>query len=64
MGDILLLNPIQAAQEVLRGGFDTGEALTYKYWISLGYMVFGAILSYIFLAVPKFQGYAIRQSGV
>lgn len=62
--DILLINPIQAAQEVLRGGFDTGEALTYKYWISISYMVFGAILSYIFLAVPKFQGYAIRQSGV
>ena len=62
--NVMLINPIQAAQELLRGGFDTGEALTYKYYVSLGYMTIGGILLYFGVAIPRFQDYAIRQSGV
>lgn len=67
-GDIwenaMLINPIQAAQEIIRGGFETGEALGYKYYVSLGYIFFGGILLYFKVAIPKFQNYAIKQSGV
>ncbi|XMB85320.1 hypothetical protein RJG79_07780 [Mycoplasmatota bacterium WC44] len=60
---ILLINPIQAAQEIIGGAF-AGYEFTYKYYFSLGYMFFGAILLYKFVALPKFQNYAIKQSGV
>lgn len=59
----LLLNPVQAGQEVIVGSFD-GYEFTYKYYVSLTYMIIGAVLLYRFLAIPKFQKYAVRQSGV
>jgi len=62
--NVMLINPFQAAQEIIQGGFDTGETLGYEYYVSLGYITFGGILSYIFLAIPKFQSYAVKQSGV
>lgn len=63
---ILLFSPVQAAQEIINGAFPTatGLELTYKYYISLGYMVIGAGLLYYLFAIPKFQDYAVKQSGV
>lgn len=60
---ILLLNPIQAAQEIIMGGF---KAITpdWKYFFSLGYLIIGGLLSYKFLIVPKFNAYAVSISGV
>ena len=60
---ILLLNPVQSASEIINAGF-TGTLITYKYYISLGYLFFGSILLYQFYALPKFQNYAVKQSGV
>ena len=60
---ILIINPIQAASEIIRVGF-VGTTITYKYYLSLGYLFFGGIILYKFYALPKFQDYAIKQSGV
>lgn len=60
---ILLLNPVQAGQEVILASFE-GYEFTYKYFVSLGYMIIGGILLYKLVAIPKFQKYAVRQSGV
>jgi fluoroquinolone transport system permease protein len=60
---ILLFNPIQAAQELIGGGFKAYE-FNYKYYFSLGYLLIGGILLYRFYALPKFQDYAVKQSGV
>ena len=61
----MLINPIQAAQNIIiMGGFESAEALGYEYYVSLGYLFFGGILLYTLLAIPRFQDYAIRQSGV
>ncbi|MDT8336899.1 MAG: ABC transporter permease [Candidatus Izemoplasmatales bacterium] len=60
---ILLLNPIQAAQEIIKGGF-RGVTLDWKYYFSLGYLVIGGLTTYKFLIVPKFNAYAVSISGV
>ena len=60
---ILLVNPIQAAQEIIMGAF-SGYEFTYRYFVSLAYMIIGSILLYLFFALPKFQKYAVKQSGV
>ncbi|MGD9581871.1 MAG: ABC transporter permease [Vampirovibrionia bacterium] len=60
---ILLLNPIQAAQEVIVGGFRNVN-LDWQYYFSLGYLVIGGLLSYKFLILPKFNDYAVSISGV
>lgn len=60
---LLLINPIQAAAEVIGGAF-TGYVFTYVYYISLGYMIIGGLLVYRLLVLPKFHDYAIKQSGV
>ncbi len=60
---VLLFNPVQAAQEIISGGF-TGYEHGFKYYFSLGYLSIGGILGYIFYALPKFQDYAVKQSGV
>jgi fluoroquinolone transport system permease protein len=60
---ILLLNPIQAAQEIIMGGF-RAVTLDWKYYFSLGYLIVGGILTYKFLIVPKFNAYAVSISGV
>ena len=62
--NVMLINPFQAAQELLRGGFESTEPLGFEYYVSLGYMLFGGIILYFTLAIPKFQDYAVRQSGV
>ncbi len=59
----LLINPIESAREIISAGF-TGFKITFKYYISLGYLSIGGILLYIFFALPKFQDYAVKQSGV
>jgi hypothetical protein len=48
---ILLINPIQAAQEVIMGGFK-GVTLDWQYYFSLVYLLIGGFLSYKFLIVP------------
>jgi len=60
---VLLINPIQAAAELIGGGF-TVYTFPWQYYYSLGYLLIGAILIYRFLVLPKFQDYAVRQSGV
>lgn len=65
--NLMLINPMQAAQEIIQGGFLNIEGelvLGYKYFVSLGYMLFGGLLMYFFLAIPKFQNFAVKQSGV
>ncbi len=61
----LLLNPIQAATTLINGSFtEYGFEFDYKYYFSLGYLTIGGILLYIFVALPKFQAYAVKESGV
>ncbi len=60
---VLLINPIQSAGEIINAGFK-GTIITYKYYLSLGYLSFGSILLYKLYALPKFQNYAVKQSGV
>lgn len=60
---LMALSPIQAASEVIGGGFTT-YTYAWQYYFSLGYMLIGAILIYRFLVLPKFQDYAVKQSGV
>jgi len=61
--NIMLINPFQAAQELIGAGFSTYE-FTYTYYVSLGYMLLGGLALFFFLAIPKFQDYAVKQSGV
>lgn len=63
----MLVNPMQAALEIIQGGFHdaSGELnLDYRYFLSLGYVLFGGIALFFLMAIPKFQNYAVRQSGV
>lgn len=60
---ILLINPIQAAQELINGGFKEYE-ITWKYYFSLAYLLVGLITTYKYLIIPKFQKYAVSISGV
>ncbi|XMB72531.1 ABC transporter permease [Mycoplasmatota bacterium WC30] len=60
---LLLINPMQAAAEVLNAGFK-GYEFNWIYFVSLAYMLVGAVLIYVFVALPKFKKYAIKQSGV
>lgn len=60
---VLLINPIQAGAEVIGGGFN-GYVYGWEYYYSLAYLFIGGLLIYRFLVLPKFQDYAIRQSGV
>lgn len=65
--NVMLANPLQAAQNIISGGFynQAGEIdLGYEYFVSLAYMFFGGIAMFFFVAIPKFQDYAVRQSGV
>ena len=64
---LLLVNPVQAAAEVIGGGFKgyfVEGVFAWKYYLSLAYMLIGGVLVYIFLVLPKFHDYAIKQSGV
>lgn len=60
---IMLVNPIQAAQEVIGGGF-IGYEFEFEYYFSLSYLIIGGALLYRFVALPGFQNYAVKQSGV
>lgn len=60
---INLLNPINGALELLQVSFGDMD-ITWKYYFSLAYLIFGGIALYYFYAKPKFQEYAVRQSGV
>jgi len=60
---VLLINPMQAGAEVIIAAFE-GYEFTYKYYVSLAYMIIGAIIMYYGIAIPKFQKYAVKQSGV
>jgi fluoroquinolone transport system permease protein len=58
-----LLNPVNGALELLEISF-TDETLSWRYWFSLGYLIVGGFVLYRYYALPKFQAYAVRQSGV
>lgn len=60
---IMLINPIDAAGELLAGGFK-GYEYGFDYYFSLGYLLIGGGLLFRFVALPGFQNYAIKQSGV
>jgi len=62
--NVMLINPFQAAQVLLQGGFESPDPLGYEYYVSLGYLFFGGIILYFAVAIPKFQDYAVKQSGV
>ncbi len=60
---INLVNPINAALQLITASF--GDAvIEWEFWVSLGYLLVGGPLLYFFYALPKFQEYAVRQSGV
>lgn len=62
---VLLLNPIQSATTLIEGAFtDYGFVFDYKYYFSLGYLIIGGILLYTKIALPRFQDYAVKESGV
>jgi fluoroquinolone transport system permease protein len=62
---VLLLNPIQSATLLINGAFtDYGFVFDYKYYFSLGYLLIGGILLYKLIALPRFQDYAVKESGV
>lgn len=60
---ILMINPLQAAAEVIGGGF-SGYEFGFTYYFSVAYMLIGGILVYKLLVLPNFHSYAIKQSGV
>lgn len=61
----LLLSPIQSASILIEGSFtEYGFEFNYKYYFSLGYLTIGGILLYKLIALPKFQDYAVKESGV
>ena len=62
---INLINPINAALELFTVAFPT-ETTTFgwEFYFSLGYLLVGGPLLYYLWAKPKFQDYAVRQSGV
>jgi len=60
---IMLINPVHASQIIIKGGFN-GYEYGFDYYMALGYLFFGGILLYFLVAIPKFQNYAVRQSGV
>jgi len=60
---INLFNPVNAAMQLIQASFN-GAAIEWEFWFSLGYLVFGGAALYRFYAIPKFQEYAVRQSGV
>ena len=60
---VLLINPVQAAAEVIGGGF-SAYSHTWIYYFSLAYMLVGGALLYRFFVLPKFHDYAIKESGV
>jgi fluoroquinolone transport system permease protein len=61
--NFMLINPIEAAQQLIQAGIKD-YTFTYKYFISLFYMLGGGIVLYFLVAVPRFQDYAIKESGV
>jgi fluoroquinolone transport system permease protein len=60
---IAYINPINGAQTLIAGGFN-GYDHDFDYFFSLGYLLIGSILLFKLFALPKFQDYAIKQSGV
>lgn len=60
---VLLINPVQASFEVIGAAFEE-DPYTVNYFISLTYMLLGSFALYKFFAIPKFQDYAVKQSGV
>lgn len=60
---INLFNPVNAALQLIQPSFN-GASLEWEFWFSLGYLILGGAALYRFYALPKFQEYAVRQSGV
>ncbi|MFA7561729.1 MAG: ABC transporter permease [Candidatus Izemoplasmatales bacterium] len=60
---ILLINPVQAAQELVNGAFKINP-IEWKYYFSLVYSIGLFVVSYLWLIVPKFKKYAVSASGV
>ncbi len=60
---VLLINPVQNAQNVIAGSFNNIE-LELPYYISMIYLVVGSILLYQFIAIPQFKKFAVKESGV
>lgn len=58
-----LLNPVNGASELIKVSFNN-ITVTWRFWFSLGYLIFGGLALYFFYAKPKFQEYTVRQSGV
>jgi fluoroquinolone transport system permease protein len=61
---IMYINPIQVASNLIGYAFDGNIISNFDYFYSLGFIIIGGVLLYRFLALPKFQEYAVKQSGV
>ena len=60
---IAYINPISVGGTLIAGGFE-GFVFEFEYYYALGYMIFGGLALYFFVALPGFQKYAVKQSGV
>ncbi|QWB99693.1 ABC transporter permease [Mycoplasmatota bacterium] len=60
---ILLINPIQAANEIISQSFKPIN-LDWKYYFSFLYLVISGLFIYKFLVLKQFKNYAISISGV
>lgn len=58
-----LFNPVNAALQLIQPSFN-GASVEWEFWFSLAYLILGGAALYRFYALPKFQEYAVRQSGV
>lgn len=59
---ILMIIPTQSAFKIIQAGF--GEAINYKFFISIVILTAYSYFGYRFYVKPKFKEYAVKQSGV
>lgn len=61
---LLLINPIDAATVIISAGLTELVEIDWTYYFSLAYLLLGGIILFRFHTLPKFQDYAVKQSGV
>ncbi len=59
---IFLIFPAGSALEIT--GVAMGQAITAKFWVSIGATIISIASLYQYYVLPKFKDYAVRQSGV
>jgi fluoroquinolone transport system permease protein len=61
---INLINPLNASLQLVQAGINYDHVDWTLYFISLGYFLIAGPIGYLYYVKPKFQEYAIKQSGV